>query len=113
MVKSELINRIVAKKENLLRRDVEASVHALLEHLSHNVSSGVRIEIRGFGSFNLHHRDPRQAHNPKTGERVYTESKYIPHFKPGKELRDRVNANRTLFAIRDTAKDDDEDDADV
>lgn len=106
MVKSELINQIVNKQETLSRRDVELSVNSILERMSSSLSQNVRIEIRGFGSFSLHYRPPRKAHNPKTGARVFTDAKYTPHFKPGKELRERVNASRTLHAIKDTGHDD-------
>ena len=109
MVKSELINRIIEKQESLSRRDVETSVNTILECLSTSLGRGDRIEIRGFGSFSLHYRPPRKAHNPKTGARVFTEAKYTPHFKPGKELRERVNENREKFAIKVLAKDDEDD----
>ncbi len=111
MVKSELINRIVEKQPSLARRDVETSVNTILECLSNSLGRGDRIEIRGFGSFSLHYRPPRKAHNPKTGARVFTEAKYTPHFKPGKELRERVNENREKYAIKVLAKEDDEDEA--
>ena len=94
MVKSELINRIANKQENLSLKDVELSVNHLLEKMSNSLGRGERIEIRGFGSFSLHYRPPRKAHNPKTGDRVYTTAKYTPHFKPGKDLRERVNESR-------------------
>jgi len=100
MVKSELINKLADKLENLSRRDVEFSVNELLEKMSTALGDGTRIEVRGFGSFSLHYRPPRKAHNPKTGERVFTEAKYTPHFKPGKDLRDRVNENRQLYSIK-------------
>jgi integration host factor subunit beta len=63
----------------------------ILEYMSQILSVGERIEIRGFGSFSLHFREPRTGRNPKTGETVQLTGKYVPHFKPGKELRDRVN----------------------
>ena len=91
MIKSELIANLSNKNTNLSIRDIELSVGQILEHMSTCLSNGERIEIRGFGSFNLHYRPPRNAHNPKTGEKVATISKYMPHFKPGKEMRDRVN----------------------
>ncbi|WP_100622597.1 integration host factor subunit beta [Candidatus Coxiella mudrowiae] len=99
MVKSKLINRIAAKQKNLSLKDVELSVNHILEQMSITLGHGERIEIRGFGSFSLHYRPPRKAHNPKTGEHVYTEAKYTPHFKPGKDLRDRVNNNRHRYQI--------------
>lgn len=91
MVKSELIARLAAKQDTLSLSDMELSVNHVLERMSMALSQGDRIEIRGFGSFSLHYRPPRRAHNPKTGERVYTQAKHTPHFKPGKELRERVN----------------------
>lgn len=70
---------------------MEAAVKSMIEQMSNALSSGERIEIRGFGSFSLHYRPPRVGRNPKTGDSVELASKYVPHFKPGKELRDRVN----------------------
>ena len=102
MVKSELIYRITNRQENLSLKDVELSVNHLLEIMSETLSNGQRVEIRGFGSFNLHYRPPRRAHNPKTGERVFTEAKHTPHFKPGKEMRDRVDNSRLTTTIKDT-----------
>lgn len=102
MVKSELINRIAGRQENLSLKDVELSVNHILERMSNSLGGGDRIEIRGFGSFSLHYRPPRKAHNPKTGDRVYTNAKYTPHFKPGKDLRERVNNNRTTHEIRES-----------
>ena len=99
MVKSELINRIASQQENLSLKDIELSVNHLLERMSTSLGQGERIEIRGFGSFSLHYRPPRKAHNPKTGDRVFTSAKYTPHFKPGKDLRDRVNENRLSHKI--------------
>lgn len=94
MTKSELIEIIAQKQKHLPSRDVELAVKHLLEIMSDALSDGERIEIRGFGSFSLHYRPPRMGRNPKTGEAVALAGKYVPHFKPGKDLRDRVNANR-------------------
>lgn len=91
MNKSELIERIIDQQEQLSVRDVELAVKTMLEHMTQVLSSGERIEIRGFGSFSLNYRAPRIGRNPKTGETVELEGKHVPHFKPGKELRDRVN----------------------
>lgn len=91
MTKSELIEVIATKQQHLAYRDVEVAVKTLLEHMSEALSTGQRIEIRGFGSFSLHHRPPRIGRNPKTGDPVALPAKYVPHFKPGKELRYRVN----------------------
>jgi len=92
MTKSELIERIAAMQLQLSTKDVELAVKSLIEQMSEALSSGERIEIRGFGSFSLHYRDARRGRNPKTGEAVQLDGKHVPHFKPGKELRDRVNA---------------------
>ncbi|KZY99275.1 MULTISPECIES: integration host factor subunit beta [Thalassolituus] len=91
MTKSELIERIVSRQPQLSAKDVELAVKTLLDHMSQTLSSGDRIEIRGFGSFSLHYRAPRVGRNPKTGETVELQGKFVPHFKPGKELRDQVN----------------------
>ena len=91
MTKSELIERIAEKQDQLSPKDVELAVKLILEYMSQGLASGERIEIRGFGSFSLHYRAPRVGRNPKTGESVQLEGKYVPHFKPGKEMRDRVN----------------------
>jgi integration host factor subunit beta len=91
MTKSELIERIAAKQPQLSVKDIELAVKAVLEHMSQTLASGERIEIRGFGSFSLHFREPRQGRNPKTGETVELSGKHVPHFKPGKEMRERVN----------------------
>lgn len=99
MVKSELIARIASKQSQLSLKDIELSINHLVECMSDSLGSGRRIEIRGFGSFSLHHRPPRKAHNPKTGARVFTAAKYTPHFKPGKDLRDRVNESRKTYPI--------------
>ncbi len=91
MTKSELIEYITEKQNQLPIKDVEAAVKLLLDYMSDMLANGERIEIRGFGSFSLHYRSPRVGRNPKTGESVTLEGKYVPHFKPGKEMRDRVN----------------------
>ena len=91
MTKSELIERIAAVQGQLSAKDVELAVKMILDHMVDVLAVGERIEIRGFGSFSLHYRAPRLGRNPKTGEKVELEGKYVPHFKPGKELRDRVN----------------------
>jgi integration host factor subunit beta len=91
MTKSELIERIAAKQPQLSVKDIELAVKTVLEHMSQTLASGERIEIRGFGSFSLHYREPRQGRNPKTGDTVELEGKHVPHFKPGKEMRERVN----------------------
>jgi integration host factor subunit beta len=91
MTKSELIETIARKQKHLPAKDVELAVKHLLDLMSDSLSKGERIEIRGFGSFSLHFRPPRIGRNPKTGEAVALSGKYVPHFKPGKDLRERVN----------------------
>ena len=91
MTKSELVELITSKQSQLSVKDVELAVKTIIDLMSATLSSGQRIEIRGFGSFSLHYRSPRQGRNPKTGGSVVLESKFVPHFKPGKELRDLVN----------------------
>jgi integration host factor subunit beta len=91
MTKSELIDQLSAEQTQLGYRDVELAVKEILESLTHALSSGERIEVRGFGSFTLHHRHARVGRNPKTGSSVHVPDKHVPHFKPGKELRQRVD----------------------
>lgn len=91
MTKSELIERIADRQDQLSPKDIELAVKLMLEYMSQSLATGSRIEVRGFGSFSVHYREPRIGRNPKTGESVSLEGKYSPHFKPGKELRDRVN----------------------
>ena len=97
MTKSELIERIAEQQDQLSAKDVELAIKTMLEHMSFTLAAGERIEIRGFGSFSLHYRAPRIGRNPKTGDSVALEGKYVPHFKPGKELRDRVNESLETF----------------
>ena len=96
MTKSELIEIIAKKQRHLPAKDVELAVKHLLELMGNSLAAGERIEIRGFGSFSLHYRPPRMGRNPKTGEAVALSGKHVPHFKPGKELRERVNGNKNL-----------------
>lgn len=104
MIKSQLIEHIAARMTHLTEKQVADGVNKILDLMSDSLINNQRIEIRGFGSFSLHYRPPRNAHNPKTGEKVITKAKYTPHFKPGKELRERVNASRMLY---DLPKDED------
>ncbi|MBG23456.1 MAG: integration host factor subunit beta [Idiomarinaceae bacterium] len=91
MTKSELIQQLTALYPELSPRQVEDAVKELIEQMAQQLAGGDRIEIRGFGSFSLHYRAPRVGRNPKTGEKVELDGKYVPHFKPGKELRERVD----------------------
>lgn len=93
MVKSELISAISRKVTTLSQKDVETSINHILDVMTGALSNGDRLEIRGFGSFSLHYQPPRDAWNPKTKEKVATIAKHRPHFRAGKELRERVNAN--------------------
>lgn len=99
MTKSELIEVLGRKQNQLPCKDVELAVKTLIEQMSQSLATGSRIEIRGFGSFSLHFRPPRVGRNPKTGESVSLSGKYVPHFKPGKELRERVNEAAANNAI--------------
>ncbi len=101
MTKSEIIDILTRKQNHLSSKDVELSVKLLLENMSSVLADGGRIEIRGFGSFSLHHRTARKGRNPKTGDQVNLPPKFVPHFKPGKQLRERVNASRKDYPIQD------------
>ncbi|MBE2897432.1 integration host factor subunit beta [Pasteurellaceae bacterium TAE3-ERU1] len=94
MTKSELIECLIMQNQTVPVKSVENGVKAILELMSQTLDQGGRIEVRGFGSFSLHYRQPRLGRNPKTGEKVDLDAKYVPHFKAGKELRERVNAAR-------------------
>ena len=91
MTKSELVEMIASKQSQLSGKDVELAVKTIIDHMSQALAEGQRIEIRGFGSFSLHYRAPRVGRNPKTGDSVDLPEKYVPHFKPGKDLREKVN----------------------
>lgn len=92
MTKSELIEKLATGQSQLSAKDVENAIKEMLEQMAETLENGDRIEIRGFGSFSLHFRAPRIGRNPKTGTSVKLDGKYVPHFKPGKELRERVDA---------------------
>jgi integration host factor subunit beta len=91
MTKSELINRLAARYPQLVAKDADFAVKTILDAMSVSLAKGDRIEIRGFGSFALNYRPPRLGRNPKSGEKVRVPEKYVPHFKAGKELRERVD----------------------
>ncbi len=90
MTRSELIATLAMRQNHLTAMDVDFAVRVILETMSEALAAGRRIEIRGFGSFSLHYRPPRLARNPKSGEAVSVEAKFVPHFKPGKLLREQV-----------------------
>jgi len=91
MTRSELIQSLAAQFPQLTIKDIELTVRTILDQMSQSLAKGNRAEIRGFGSFSLNHRPPRKGRNPKTGESVSIPAKCVPHFKPGKELRERVD----------------------
>lgn len=91
MTKSDLIDRLASEQTHLAVKDIELSVKQILDQMTKALASGDRIEIRGFGSFSLHYRPGRTGRNPKTGDAVTLAGKSVPHFKPGKQLRERVN----------------------
>lgn len=101
MTKSELIDILAHKQGQLAYKDVELAIKTILEHMAQALANADRIEIRGFGSFSLHYRPPRVGRNPKTGDSVTLAEKYVPHFKPGKELRERVNESMARVQISD------------
>jgi len=91
LTKSELMDILARKQTQLAYKDIELAIKTIIEQMTQSLSTGDRIEIRGFGSFSLHFRPPRMGRNPKTGDPVPLQGKHVPHFKPGKELRERVN----------------------
>ena len=91
MTKSELIAKLAARYPQLVAKDAELAVKTILDAMARSLSQGQRIEIRGFGSFDLNYRPPRTGRNPKSGTKVAVPKKFMPHFKAGKELRERVD----------------------
>ncbi|NWG30852.1 integration host factor subunit beta [Sulfuricystis multivorans] len=91
MTKSELIARLAQRFPQLVAKDADLAVKVILDALAETLAKGERIEIRGFGSFSLNYRPPRIGRNPKSGVKVEVPAKYVPHFKAGKELRERVD----------------------
>lgn len=92
MTRSELIENLVLKNPSLQQKSVDDCVREILEQIMQTLENGERIEVRGFGSFSLHYRQSRIGRNPKTGDSVKLSSKYVPHFKAGKELKERVDS---------------------
>ena len=101
MTKSELIARLAERNPRLVARDADEAVNTMLEAMTDALAGGQRIEIRGFGSFALNYRPPRVGRNPKSGDRVQVPAKYVPHFKAGKELRERVDGEEADDAAHD------------
>ena len=91
MTKSELILKLAERFPQLVVKDADYAVNMMLEAMANALANGDRIEIRGFGSFALNYRPPRVGRNPKSGEKVDVQAKWVPHFKAGKELRERVD----------------------
>lgn len=110
MIKSQIINQLAQELPDIPERDVMLSANSLLEFMSDALANGERIEVRGFGSFTLHYRASRNAHNPKTGAKVITQPKSTPHFKPGKELKERVDASKAQYPIQHHGDDETEGD---
>ena len=92
MIKSELVQVIADRNPHLYHRDVENIVNAILDEITNTLAQGNRVELRGFGAFSVKNRPARTARNPKTGTQVSVEEKWVPFFKTGKELRERLNA---------------------
>lgn len=91
MIKSELVEKIAARNPHLYQRDVENIVNAILGEITDALANGDRVELRGFGAFSVKNRQPRVGRNPRTGEKVTVAEKWVPFFKTGKELRERLN----------------------
>ena len=108
MIKSELVQRLAELNPHLYQRDVENIVNAILDEIAQSLSTGRRVELRGFGAFSVKHRPARVGRNPRTGESVQVEEKWVPFFKTGKELRERLNADGLGGADGDDMEMDDE-----
>lgn len=93
MIKSELIQKLADANPHLYQRDIERIVNKIFDEITNALSKGDRVELRGFGAFSIKHRKARTGRNPRTGEIVQVDEKYVPFFKTGKELRDRLNKN--------------------
>lgn len=91
MIKSELVLKLAEMNPHLYQRDVEILVNAILDEITDALRRGDRVELRGFGTFSIKERDPRQGRNPRTGEKVSVTGKVVPYFKSGKEMRERLN----------------------
>jgi integration host factor subunit beta len=91
VIKSELVQKIAEQNPHLYQRDVEHIVNSILDEIVDALSRGDRVELRGFGAFSVKNRPARQGRNPRTGSKVEVTEKYVPFFKPGKEMRERLN----------------------
>ncbi len=92
MIKSQLVQRIAERNPHLYQRDVEHIVSAILDEIAAALARGDRVELRGFGAFSVKNRPARTGRNPRTGTRVEVTEKFVPFFKTGKEMRDRLNS---------------------
>ncbi len=92
MIKSELVQILAERNQHLFQRDIEMIVNAILDEITEALARGDRVELRGFGAFSVKNRQARMGRNPKTGEQVKVDEKWVPFFKTGKELRERLNA---------------------
>jgi len=105
MIKSELIEKIAAENPHLFQRDVEMIVNVIFDEIISALSRGQRVELRGFGAFSVKHRPSRTGRNPRTGDQVFVDEKYVPYFKTGKELRERMNKDfETKSAVKSASK---------
>lgn len=98
MTRSDLVQELAARFDQFTQRDTESAVKGILDAVSDALIRGHRIEIRGFGSFSINHRQPRVGRNPRTGESVQVPSKRVVHFKPGKALRGAVGGDPGIDA---------------
>jgi integration host factor subunit beta len=98
MTRSDLVEELAARFDQLTQRDAEFAVKAILDAINDALVLGHRIEIRGFGSFSVSHRPPRVGRNPRSGESVAIPEKHVPHFKPGKALRETVGQQNTALS---------------
>jgi integration host factor subunit beta len=99
MIKSELIAAIAGKQIHLLQKDVELAVNSILDTLTAHLANGERIEIRGFGGFSIVHYQARLGRNPKSGDSVHIPERRSVHFKPGLDLRNKINDSRANYII--------------
>jgi integration host factor subunit beta len=106
IIKSEVIENMISHFPAIPEKHIVNGINQILQDMSDTLASGNRIEIRGFGSFSLHYHSPRNAHNPRTGEKVTTHGKYSPHFKPGKQLRLKIDQSKADTAILNDSKGD-------
>lgn len=104
MTRSDLVEELAARFAQLTHRDAELAVKTVLDAMSEALVRGHRIEIRGFGSFSINRRPPRIGRNPRSGETVHIPEKRVPHFKPGKALREAVDAGAAAVSVAETAK---------